>query len=162
MRFMQPSELLIKMAFQTWEIQVSRTNKLLASLSDDQLQHEIAPGRNSGLYVVGHLAAVHDAMIPLLGLGQRLHPEWDAIFISSPDKADIKKPDANTVRQVWAEVNDHLGKLFKQMPAEEWFQKHNAVSEEDFANEPHRNKLSVLLNRSSHIAYHLGQLVLLK
>jgi hypothetical protein len=30
------------------------------------------------------------------------------------------------------------------------------------AKEPTRNKLSVLLNRTSHVAYHLGQLILAK
>lgn len=41
-------------------------------------------------------------------------------------------------------------------------QKHSAVSEEDFAKEPHRNKLNLLLNRTNHLSYHHGQLVFLK
>jgi hypothetical protein len=36
------------------------------------------------------------------------------------------------------------------------------MTEEDFEKEPGRNKLSVLINRTNHMAYHLGQLVLLK
>ena len=38
----------------------------------------------------------------------------------------------------------------------------NNATDEDFAKEPARNKLSVLLNRTNHLAYHLGQLRLLK
>ncbi len=37
-----------------------------------------------------------------------------------------------------------------------------AVTAEDFAREPHRNKLNIVLNRTGHVSYHLGQLVLLK
>jgi hypothetical protein len=55
-----------------------------------------------------------------------------------------------------------LGERLASLSEEQWFQRHNSVSEEDFQKEPHRNKLNVLLGRSTHIAYHLGQLVLLK
>jgi hypothetical protein len=30
------------------------------------------------------------------------------------------------------------------------------------AKEPHRNKLNLLMNRTNHLSYHLGQLVLLQ
>jgi hypothetical protein len=36
------------------------------------------------------------------------------------------------------------------------------MTDEDFAKNPARNKLSVLLNRTSHVAYHLGQMLLAK
>jgi hypothetical protein len=55
-----------------------------------------------------------------------------------------------------------LQEHFDTLSTEQWFQRHTAVSEVDFEKEPHRNKLNVLLSRTSHIAYHLGQLVLLK
>jgi hypothetical protein len=45
---------------------------------------------------------------------------------------------------------------------DEWFQKHTAVTSEDFAKEPHRNRLNIVVTRTSHLSYHLGQLVLLK
>ena len=41
------------------------------------------------------------------------------------------------------------------------FEKHTAVSEEDFSKEPHRNKLNIVISRTSHLQYHTGQLVLL-
>ena len=36
----------------------------------------------------------------------------------------------------------------------------HGLSAEDFAKEPHRNKISVLLSRNSHLAFHHGQMVL--
>ncbi|MBC7554999.1 MAG: hypothetical protein H7257_13600 [Taibaiella sp.] len=48
------------------------------------------------------------------------------------------------------------------MGAEDWFLKHNSVSAEDFVNEPHRNKLNILLTRTTHLSYHLGQFILIK
>ena len=52
-------------------------------LSEEQLLQEIAPGKNRLIYLWGHLTAVNDALIPLLGFGERLHPELDAMFFAS-------------------------------------------------------------------------------
>jgi len=44
------------------------------------------------------------------------------------------------------------------MSVADWLGRHTAVSAEDFANEPLRNKLNVLMGRTIHESYHLGQL----
>ncbi len=150
------------MALDAWNIQIDRTNKLFNSLSDDQLNQEVAPGRNSGIYLLGHLTAVHDALFPLLGLGEKLYPQLDEIFIKNPDKSGLEKPETKKLRNYWNEVNEKLEKHFNNFSIEEWFQRHTAISEADFEKEPHRNRLNVLLNRTSHLANHLGQLIFLK
>jgi ribose 1,5-bisphosphokinase PhnN len=42
----------------------------------------------------------------------------------------------------------------------DWVQRHSAVSEEDFAKDASRNRFAVLLSRTNHLSYHLGQAVL--
>jgi hypothetical protein len=159
---MSQEQLYVSMARNSWDAHIKRTNAVLDGLTDAQLQEEIAPGRNRGIYLLGHLTAVHDAMFDILGLGQRQHPELDAVFLSSPDKAGLDMPSAAALRQSWSEVNARLGERLSKMLPSEWFTQHTQMSAEDFAKEPHRNKLSVLLSRTTHMAYHLGQLVLLK
>jgi hypothetical protein len=34
------------------------------------------------------------------------------------------------------------------------------VSDEDFEKEPHRNRFTVLLGRTAHLSYHVGQATL--
>jgi hypothetical protein len=155
-------ELIIKMSLDAWNGQLSRANKLFDSHTDDQLQHEVAPGRNSGVYLLGHLAAIHDAMLPLLGFGEKLYPELENIFIKNPDKSGLEKPTVIHLRSAWNNVNKKLSQKFSELTVDEWLQKHNAVSEEDFAKEPHRNRLNVLFSRTNHLANHLGQLAFLK
>jgi hypothetical protein len=46
---------------------------------------------------------------------------------------------------------------FSKLSVADWLQKHGAVSEEDFLREPHWNQFTILLARTAHIAYHLGQ-----
>ena len=155
-------QLFVRMALDAWNIQIDRTNKLFNALSDDQLRQEVAPGRNSGIYLLGHLTAVHDALFPLLGLGEKLYPQLDEIFIKNPDRSGLEKPEAKQLRNYWNDVNEKLQKRFNNFSIEEWLQRHTAISEADFEKEPHRNRLNVLLNRTNHLANHLGQLIFLK
>jgi hypothetical protein len=156
------AQLFVKMALIAWEGQVKRAGTLFNTLTDEQLLLEVTPGGNRGIYLLGHLTASNDALLTLLGLGERLHPELDNAFLSNPDKSGIIMPSITELRQYWSEVHARLAEHFQALTPEQWFQRHNSMTDEDLQKEPHRNKLSVLLSRTSHIAYHLGQEVLVK
>src|SRR5258708_32245507 len=128
--------------------QIGRADKLFGSLSSEDVLREIAPGRNRLLYLWGHLTATHDVMLPLLGLGERLHPEFDASFISTPDKSKAAVPSHEQVRQAWKTVNGELWKGFEKMSWSDWLQRHTAVSEEDFAKDASRNRFAIRLSRT--------------
>jgi len=151
-------QLFIKMVVSTWETQNTRVTKLLDTLTDEQLLADTAPGRNSGLYLIGHLTAANDGILPLLGWGDRLYPELENIFLKNPDKSGLTTPSLAEVKENWNTVNTKIMNHIQQMNADEWFTKHASVSTEDFAKEPHRNKLNILINRTNHISTHLGQL----
>ena len=150
----------VNLALKTWNTQIDRADKLFAGLSSEEVLREIAPGRNRLLYVWGHLTAAHDAMLPLLSLGERLHPEFDVAFISNPDKSQADIPSHEQVRRAWNEINGELRKGFESMSWSDWVLRHSSVSEEDFAKDPSRNRFAILLSRTNHLSYHLGQAVL--
>jgi hypothetical protein len=155
-------ELFIKMVLSAWDTHIARISKLLDELSDETLAAPVAPGRNTGTYILGHLVAVHDGMLPVLGLGDKLYPQLEPIFLTNPENADTAKPSLQELRQYWIAVNTKLSQQIATMPADEWFNRHTVVSEADFAKEPHRNKLNILINRTNHLSYHWGQLVFFK
>ena len=159
---MNKEQLFAKMALSAWETQIGRTTELVNGLSDEQLLNKIAPNKNRGIYLMGHLVAIHDAMNDILGLGKRTHVELDKAFVQNPDDSSADLPSVSVLRQYWNDVHRDLGSALKQLAPDEWFKRHNSMTDEDFAKEPHRNKLSVLINRTNHLAYHLGQLRLLK
>ncbi|MCF6130738.1 DinB family protein [Flavobacterium wongokense] len=159
---MDTNQIIIKMVLDRWDGSITNFNKILDSLSDEQLQKEIAPGKNRGIYLLGHLIAVHDDMLILLDMGEKMYPQLNEPFIKSPDKAVSQLPSASELRSFWNKQNEALNQKFANLTTEEWFAKHTAVSSEDFANEPHRNKLNIIITRTSHLQYHSGQLVLLK
>jgi hypothetical protein len=152
----------IKIVLDNWSTALSRTRALFNSLSDEELQQEVSPGRNTGTYLLGHITAVHDRMLPLLGLGELKYPQLYDIFITSPDKSGKTQPPIAELRGQWNDVNDTLTAAFSGLQPEEWLHRHTSVTEEDFAKEPHRNRLNVLASRTSHLASHYGQLLFLK
>jgi hypothetical protein len=158
---MNTTETIIKMVFDRWYASIKNVDTLLANLSDEQLQKEIAPSKNRGTYLLGHLIAVHDDMLILLDMGNKLYPNLHKPFIESPDKAVAQLPTAQELRTFWTKQCEVMKQKFELAKTEEWLQKHTAVSAEDFAKEPHRNKLNIIITRTTHLAYHTGQLVLL-
>jgi hypothetical protein len=157
---MTSNRLSVQVAINSWRLVVERTNTIFSSLTQDELLKEVAPGRNRVIYLWGHLTAIHDAMFAILGLGERLHPELDVIFVSSPDKTGAQLPPVQELRKYWDEVNGKLLSQFASLSADEWLRRHYAMSEEDYAKDPTRNRLAVLLSRTSHTSYHLGQITL--
>jgi uncharacterized damage-inducible protein DinB len=155
-------ELAIKISADAWHTEITRTNKLFNELTDEQLQNEVSAGRNSGTYLLGHLTAVHDALFPLLGIGEKLYPELEEPFIKNPDNSGFESPSTADLRNYWKLVNEKLSDHFNQFTSAEWFQKHTSVSEEDFIKQPYRNRLNVLVSRTNHLSYHRGQLVFLQ
>ena len=148
---------LIDSALRNWRSTVDRTDKVFGDLSQEQLLQEIAPGKNRLIYLWGHLTAFNDALIPLLGFGSRFRPELDLMFVSNPDRTVTNILSGAELKTIWQETNQILWTGFLKLSAAEWLQKHGAVSEEDFLRDPHRNRFTVLLGRTAHIAYHLGQ-----
>ena len=62
---MNINQTLLKIIFDKWNASIKNCDTLLNSLSDEQLQKEVAPKKNRGIYLLGHLIAVHDDMIIL-------------------------------------------------------------------------------------------------
>jgi hypothetical protein len=159
---MNKEQIFIEMALKAWNIQISRADKFFNSLSESDFTKEIAPGKNRIVYLLGHLVTVNEGMVSLFSLGERSYSQWDEAYIKNPDRRIENTPDLAELRKAWKESNDRLNSLFVNMTAENWFGRHTSMTDEDLVKEPSRNKLSVLLNRTSHVAYHLGQLVLAK
>jgi hypothetical protein len=150
-----------RMVIAAWDTYNARVTKLLDTLSEEQILSATAPGRNSGHYLIGHLVAISDALLPMLGFGDRMYPELDLLFVENPEGVGGDKPNITLLKEYWKKVNAKLTEHIINMTDEAWLTRHTKVSPEDFAREPHRNKLNVIINRTNHTSYHLGQLVYL-
>lgn len=155
------TDLFVKIVMDRWNGSILNLNKKLSALSDEQLQKEVAPGRNTGTYLLGHLIAVHDDMLVLLDMGEKLFSELHEPYLKQADKVATQTVSVSELRLIYEKQNTLLQEKFEKMSPGEWFEKHTAVSEEDFIKEPHRNKLNIIVTRTSHLQYHAGQIALL-
>ncbi|MFT5723403.1 MAG: hypothetical protein ACI9JN_000516 [Bacteroidia bacterium] len=156
------NQLMLKMVLNSWHSVIKRADKMFDSISDEDMIKEVVPNRNRAIYLLGHLTAVHDMMLPLLNMGEAQFPELHSGFIRTPDDADNDKFTVHALRKYWKDANANLAIKFDSLSPEAWFEKHSSVSEEDFSKEPHRNRLNVIISRTNHVSYHLGQLAFFK
>jgi hypothetical protein len=159
---MTNDEILTGAVVDSWKLVIKRIDKMLGNFTDEQLQQEVSPGKNRVFYLLGHLTAIHDRLLPMLGLGERLHPELDDAYITNGDRLLADPLSATELRHIWAEVNDKLVAAFESLSPRDWLEKHAAISDTEFAENPKRNRLSVVANRTNHVSYHLGQMLLAK
>jgi hypothetical protein len=155
-------QLTVRSVLDAWNSRIEAATKMFDSLSDEDLQKEVSPGRNRAIYLLGHLALVHDKMLPLLNFEPQHYSHLEDVFLNKPDKAVSEIPSAQELREVWKTVNSKLAMHYNKLSTDDWFQKHSAVSEEDFAKEPHRNRLNIVVGRTNHLQYHIGQVALIK
>ena len=152
--------LFVDAALRNWKTNVDGATKFFSALSKEQLLKEIAPGKNRLIYVWGHLTAVNDGLIPLLDIGTRFHPELDEVFVRNPDRSIEIPFDRDQLDHIWRMTNEVLWAGFAELSPDAWLERHTAVSAEEFEREPHRNRFNVLIGRTTHLAYHFGQVKL--
>jgi hypothetical protein len=156
-----PAEMMITQLLKAWTGHNKSVKDFFSKYDDAEYLNPVAPGRSRAIYLLGHLVAVSDAMVPLLGLGERAYPELEKPFLTSPDNVETPMPSVALLREYWDAVSATLDTHFASMTPQDWMGRHTRISEEDFAKEPMRNKLSILISRTNHTNYHLGQLVFL-
>ena len=157
----QAADLIVKMNVAMWDGQNKKFAELIEKLTKEQLLNETAPNRNTGIYLLGHIVAVSDDLFRLFDLGEKMFPDYLEIFIKSPDKSNKTFPSIEELKSAYYTVTKKLAIQFEKFSTQDWLSKHAAVSEEDFAKEPTRNKLNVLISRTVHLANHLGQMAYL-
>ena len=133
---MTTDEILSRTVLNSWKLVIDRFSQAIAPLSDEQLERPVAV--------------------------ERLHPELDEAYITRPDRALPDPVSGADLKRAWSEVNSKLTSAFETYSPEKWLQKHTAVSDEDFAKDPTRNRLAVVMSRTNHASFHTGQVVLTK
>jgi len=153
---MEPQAIVQKfsnLVISAWMLQNRRISSLINKLSDSDFQNEIAPGRNTALYLLGHLIAYNDTLMPLFGIGEKMFPAYEELFLCAPDKYGQTFPSALALRSAWKELNERLTEHFYEIRAGNCFFDESL----DLAEE----RLKVMIGIVNHQSYHLGQLILL-
>lgn len=153
-------QLFLETVVASWKQIINRLDQRFASLNDEQLQRQVAPGKNRLFYLLGHLTVMHDRTLPLLDISKALYPELADAYFTNPDRTLTDPLPAADLKNAWYEVNSRITAAAERYSVEEWLAKHTAASDEDFSKNPLRNRLAVFLNRTNHAAFHTGQAIL--
>src|SRR6201996_2628822 len=106
-------DIFVTTGLHTWEQSIKRATGFFDKCSDEDLLQPIVPGKNRVIYLLGHLAAIHDRMFPLLDLGDRLFPHLDELFLTNPDNSQAAYPAVHELRNAWNTVNTRLTEQFR-------------------------------------------------
>ena len=109
------TEQIIKQLINSWNGQNKAVTIFINKYTDDVYLNEVAPSRNRAIYLFGHLIATSDGLLPLLGLGERLYPQLESIFLTSPDKTVAHIPKLAELKQHWEAINVALNDHFSKM-----------------------------------------------
>ena len=159
---MTNEELLCGTVLASWKQVMGRLDKAVAAMTEEQAERRVAAGKNRLRYLVGHLAVVHDMLVAALGIGERTLNGLDEAYLKNPDGAVADPVPFAEVKAALLEVNGRLTEALAAWAPGQWLERHGSVSAEDFAKEPLRNRLAMVLSRTNHASFHLGQMVLVK
>lgn len=135
-------------------------NENINALSDDEYRMELSPGRNHGVWLLGHLIVSDDDLSMFLGKGPLLYPEYADMFgqkskISSPEDY----PSVSILKECWEKVCDKNKKIYSELKDAELNEHHAVV--EDPETDYFRTKERVIIAWHLHQLYHTGQLAVL-
>jgi hypothetical protein len=107
---------------------VDWVNMYLDALTDDDLKMEIIPGRNHGVWILGHLIVSDDDLSLYINKQPLLFPKLQNIFKQGSTIQSVEKyPSASELRQYWEEVCEKNDKLFNDLKDEVLDQPHENV-----------------------------------
>ncbi len=145
---------------QQYEMVTEWINWLLKDLTDDDLMTELAPGKNHGIWILGHLIASDDDFSLFMGTGDPVYPEIQELFgqgskLQPPDKY----PDAKNLREKWDSICVKNRKIYSDLKDEDFEMPHAMVRNYD--TDYFKTKARVIMAWQIHQAYHAGQLALI-
>jgi uncharacterized damage-inducible protein DinB len=136
-------------------------NGNIDTLSDEELAQEVVPGKNHGVWLLGHLVVCEDDLSLYLGKGDVLFPKSRDLFSQGMKVIPVSEcPPASELRRQWKEVCIKNEKIYTELRDEELDEPHCQI-EGDIKDDYFKTKGNVVNMWILHTMYHCGQLGLL-
>jgi uncharacterized damage-inducible protein DinB len=147
--------------YNQWKTAIGWITRNLESLTDEELQKDIIPGRSNGLWLLGHLILVEDQFSVALGREARLFPELGQFFgIGTKPQLSEKLPTPAILRKQWQEVVAKSDRALQSIQDSEWGDDHG-LGKDTPIGKMFQTKGDCLSTFVLHQQYHNGQLGLL-
>lgn len=143
-----------------YEMMVSWISDTINGLSDDDYKLELSPGKNHGVWILGHLIVCDDDFSVYMGKGDLLYPKYSNVFGQGSKLQPVDKyPAVFELRKYWDEVCKKNKSIYIELKDSEFDEPHALVKnpETDFF----KTKGGVIMAWQLHQMYHAGQLGIL-
>ncbi len=132
---------------------------IIRSLSDDELKKEISPGKNHGIWLLGHLITCEDDFALFMGKGEITYSLYHDLFAEETVLQPVENyPPISEMREKWKEMLAKNRKIYDELKDEELEENHaQRKGEDDFC----KTKEDVTVHWQLHLMYHAGQLSVL-
>ncbi len=132
----------------------------LNALSDEEYNLELSPGKNTGIWILGHLVVSDDDFSVFLGKGELLFPEYTEVFGqgSKLQKAEIY-PSVSKLKEAWKKVSEKNLEIYSGLTDKELNEPHSMVK--NYETDYFKTKDKVIMAWHLHQAYHAGQIAIL-
>jgi hypothetical protein len=149
-----------KLLLEQYHFMLAWVDMYLDQLTDEELRSDIIPGKNHGVWILGHLVASDDTLSEYLGYGPTLFPETQRYAQGQPMlPVDECKPPT-VLRDEWKQVCAKNEAIYQKLTDAELDEPH-AFLEGDPEKDYFKTKQGVIINWSLHQVHHAGQLALL-
>jgi len=132
-------------------------------LNDDEYKWELSPGKNHGVWLLGHLITSDDDFSLFMGRGEMLYPEYPAIFGEGSKLQSVDNyPSVAVLKEQWKNVVEKNKKVYADLKDAELDERHGMIKDyEDYKKDSFKTKMSVIMHWQLHQMYHAGQLGIL-
>lgn len=135
-------------------------NLYLNSLTDEEFRMELSPGKNHGVWILGHMITSDDDFSVYMGKGELLFPEYRELFGQGSKVQSVGNyPGVATLRQQWNMIIEKNKNIYEELRDEEFDDPHGNLSEDKDGF--FKNKGEVIMAWQLHQLYHTGQLGIL-
>ncbi|MDZ4713123.1 MAG: DinB family protein [bacterium] len=135
-------------------------NENINALTDDEYRMELSPGRNHGVWLLGHLIVSDDDLSTFLGKGPLLYPQYAEMF-GQKSKLSVPEnyPAVSVLKECWEKVCEKNKKIYSGLTDNELNEPHALI--ENIQTDYFKTKDRVIIAWHFHQLYHTGQLAVL-
>jgi len=132
---------------------------IISSLSDEDLKKEIFPGKNHGVWLLGHLITCEDDFALFMGKGEITYMDYHNMFAEETQPLSFDNyPPISEMKAKWKEMLEKNRKIYSELNDSELNESHaQRKGENDFC----KTKEDVAVHWQVHLMYHAGQLSVL-
>ncbi|MEO8665859.1 MAG: DinB family protein [Ignavibacteria bacterium] len=152
--------ILVKKFLEQYIVMIEWVNLYINALTDKDFEMELSPGKNHGVWILGHMIASDDDFSLMMGKGELLFPEYQELFGQGSKLQPVKNyPAVEQLRKQWNDLFEKNKKIYEDLKDADFNQppENTTDANKDFFN----TKAKVIMAWQLHQMYHGGQLSVL-